>query len=157
MSSLNKVMLIGHLGHDPSTRYMTNGDAVTNFSLATSESWKDKGSGERVEETEWHRIIMFRRLAEIAQEYLKKGAKVFIEGKLKTRKWTDKDGNEKYTTEIIAHEMKMLGSPQARDEAAPEQNKPTGKPATKPGEKAAAARKGKLPGDVQDMDDDIPF
>lgn len=107
---VNKVILVGRLGQDPETKYMPSGDCVCNFSLATSESWKDKQSGENVEKTEWHRVVMFRRLAEIAGEYLRKGSQVYIEGKLKTRKWQDRDGNDRYTTEIEAREMQMLDS-----------------------------------------------
>lgn len=109
MSSVNKAIIIGHIGQDPVTRYMPNGEAVTNVSIATTESWKDKNSGEKKELTEWHRITFYRKLAETAGEYLKKGSQVYIEGKLQTRKWTDKDGVEKYTTEIIADSMQMLG------------------------------------------------
>jgi single-strand DNA-binding protein len=109
MASINKVILIGHLGKDPESRFMPNGDAVTNVTLATSETWKDKATGEKKELTEWHRLIFFRRQAEIAGEYLKKGSLIYVEGKLKTRKWTDKDGVEKYTTEIVVDDMKMLG------------------------------------------------
>lgn len=107
---VNKVILIGNLGRDPEVRYMPNGQAVTNVTIATSESWKDKTSGEQQERTEWHRVVFFRRLAEIAGEYLKKGSKVYIEGKLQTRKWQDKDGQDRYTTEIVANEMQMLDS-----------------------------------------------
>ncbi len=106
---VNKVILIGNLGKDPETKYMPSGDCVCNFSLATTDSWKDKNSGEMVEKTEWHNIVMFRRLAEIAAEYLRKGSQVYIEGKLKTRKWQDRDGNDRWTTEIEAREMQMLG------------------------------------------------
>ncbi len=109
MSSLNKAMIIGHLGRDPETRYMPNGDAVTNIAVATTESWKDKNSGEKKSVTEWHRVTFYRKLAEIAGQYLKKGSLVYLEGKLQTRKWTDKDGVERYTTEIIADSMQMLG------------------------------------------------
>jgi single-strand DNA-binding protein len=108
MASVNKSIIIGALGRDPEIRYMPNGDAICNISVATSESWKDK-NGEKQERTEWHRVSMFGKLAEIAVEYLKKGASVYLEGKLQTRKWTDKDGAEKYTTEIIADRMQMLG------------------------------------------------
>ncbi len=111
MASVNKVILVGNLGRDPETRYMPDGGAITNFSIATTDTWKDK-SGEKQEKTEWHRISTFQRLAEIAGEYLKKGSQVYIEGRLQTRKWTDKDGVEKYTTEIIADKMQMLGSRQ---------------------------------------------
>ena len=111
MASVNKVILVGNLGRDPEVRYMANGEAVCNFSIATTDSWKDK-NGEKQERTEWHNIVMYRRLAEIAGEYLKKGAPVYLEGKLQTRKWQDQNGNHRYTTEIIAREMKML-SPRA--------------------------------------------
>lgn len=107
MASVNNAIIIGALGRDPEVRYMPNGDAICNISVATSESWKDK-NGEKQERTEWHRVSMFGKLAEIAGEYLKKGASVYLEGKLQTRKWTDKDGAEKYTTEIIADRMQML-------------------------------------------------
>jgi len=110
MSGINKVILIGNLGKDPETRYMPSGKAATNFSVATSERFKDKETGEPQERTEWHRIATFDRLAEIAAEYLKKGSKVYIEGKLRTRKWTDKEGKERYSTEIIADQMQMLDS-----------------------------------------------
>ncbi len=106
---INKVILVGNLGADPETRYMPSGGAVTNLSIATSESWKDKQSGEQKERTEWHKVAMFNRLAEIAAEYLRKGSQVYIEGKLRTRKWQDRDGNDRYTTEIVADEMQMLG------------------------------------------------
>jgi single-strand DNA-binding protein len=106
---VNKVILVGNLGKDPETRYMPNGKAVTNFSIATSESWKDKQTGEQREQTEWHNIVMYDRLAEIAAEYLKKGSQVYVEGKLRTRKWQDKEGRDRYTTEINANEMQMLG------------------------------------------------
>ncbi|WP_297574000.1 single-stranded DNA-binding protein [uncultured Deefgea sp.] len=110
MASLNKVLLIGNLGKDPETRFMPNGNAVCNFSIATTESWKDKQSGQKQEKTEWHNISMYGRLAEIAGQYLKKGSSVYIEGRLQTRKWQDKQtGADRYTTEIIADEMKMLG------------------------------------------------
>ena len=110
MTSINKVLLIGNLGTDPEMRAFANGEAVCNLRLATSEQWKDKTTGEARESTEWHRVVLFRRLAEIAGQYLKKGSQVYIEGRLKTRKWQDKDGQERYTTEIEASEMKMLGS-----------------------------------------------
>lgn len=138
MASVNKVILVGSLGRDPETRYMPDGGAVTNFSMATTESWKDK-SGEKQEKTEWHRISTFQKLAEICGEYLKKGSSVYIEGRLQTRKWTDKDGVDKYTTEIIADRMQMLG--------AKSESKPAEKPATKQAKVA--------PDD--DFQDDIPF
>jgi len=106
---INKVIIVGNVGGDPETRYMPSGSAVTNLTVATNESWKDKQSGEQKERTEWHRVAMFNRLAEIAAEYLRKGSQVYIEGKLRTRKWQDKSGNDRYTTEIIADEMQMLG------------------------------------------------
>jgi len=107
---INKVILIGNLGQDPEVKYMPNGGAVANVTVATSESWKDKNTGEQQERTEWHRVVFFRRLAEIAGEYLKKGSKVYIEGRLQTRKWQDQQGNDRYTTEIIANDMQMLDS-----------------------------------------------
>lgn len=113
MTSVNKVMLIGNLGADPETSYLPSGDAVCNLRLATTEKWKDKASGEAREMTEWHRVVLFRGLAEIADRYLKKGAPVYIEGRVKTRKWQDKNGQDRYTTEIEAGEMRMLGSAQA--------------------------------------------
>lgn len=118
MPSVNKVILMGNLGKDPEVRFMPNGDAVCNFSIATTDSWKDK-AGERQEKTEWHNIVMYRRLAEIAGEYLKKGRPVYIEGRLQTRKWQTKEGQDRYTTEIIADSMQMLGG---RDSAAPQEN-----------------------------------
>jgi single-strand DNA-binding protein len=110
MASLNKVILIGNLGADPEQRAFPNGDAICNLRLATTENWKDKSTGEARENTEWHRVVLYRRLAEIAGQYLKKGSQVYVEGRLRTRKWQDKDGQERYTTEIEASEMKMLGS-----------------------------------------------
>ncbi|MBL4763317.1 MAG: single-stranded DNA-binding protein [Gammaproteobacteria bacterium] len=107
---VNKVILVGNLGQDPEVKYMPSGGAVTNITVATTESWKDKSSGEQVDKTEWHRVVMFGRLAEIAGEYLKKGSQCYLEGRLQTRKWQDKSGNDRYTTEIVANEMQMLGS-----------------------------------------------
>jgi single-strand DNA-binding protein len=106
---INKVVLIGNMGQDPDTRYMPSGGAVTNVRLATNESWKDKQTGEQRERTEWHSVVFFNRLAEIAAEYLRKGSQIYVEGKLRTRKWTDRDGNDRYTTEVVADEMQMLG------------------------------------------------
>ena len=106
---INKVIIVGNLGNDPDTKYMPSGGAVTNLSVATNESWKDKQTGEQKERTEWHRVAMFGRLAEIAAEYLRKGSQVYVEGRLRTRKWQDQQGNDRYTTEIIADEMQMLG------------------------------------------------
>ena len=140
---VNKVILIGNLGRDPEVRYSPNGGAIANITLATSEAWKDKNTGEQVEKTEWHRVVFFRRLAEIAGEYLKKGSKVYIEGKLQTRKWQDKDGNDRYTTEIVANEMQMLdsrgGSASYNQDEAP----------------MASSQQESMP--AGDFDDDIPF
>src|SRR6476646_2133651 len=111
MASVNKVILVGNLGRDPETKYMPDGAAITNASLATSFQWTDKASGEKKEETEWHRVVFRGRLAEIAGEYLKKGSQVYVEGRLRTRKWQDKDGQDRYTTEIMATETKLLGPP----------------------------------------------
>ncbi len=110
MAAVNKVIIVGNLGRDPETRYSATGSAICNVSVATTRSWKDKNSGEKQEETEWHRVVFFDKLAEIAGEYLKKGRPVYVEGRLKTRKWQDKDGKDQYTTEIVATEMQMLGS-----------------------------------------------
>jgi len=107
---INKVILVGNLGKDPEVRYMPNGQAVANVTVATSESWKDKNTGEQQERTEWHRVVFYRRLGEIAGEYLKKGSKIYVEGKLQTKKWQDNSGNDRYTTEIVASEMQMLDS-----------------------------------------------
>lgn len=155
MASVNKVILVGNLGRDPETRYNPEGGAITNISVATTDTWKDKTSGEKQERTEWHRVVFFSRLAEIAGEYLKKGSQVYIEGSLRTRKWTDKEGQERYTTEIVADRMQMLGSRQgsgdaaARDKSSGEAKEPAaageGKSAKKPA------------GKFDDMDDDIPF
>jgi single-strand DNA-binding protein len=140
MSGVNKAIIIGNLGQDPEVRYMPNGDAVANFTVATSESWKDKDTGQKTEKTEWHRIVAFRRLAEIIEKYVKKGSKVYIEGKLQTRKW-DKDGQTHYTTEILANQLQMLDSRQSdqvgtsRDQVS-DQVPPAG---------------------TDDLDDDIPF
>jgi len=144
---VNKVILIGNLGKDPEVRYMPNGNAVANITLATSESWKDKSSGEQQEKTEWHRIVMFRRLGEIAGEYLKKGSKVYIEGKLQTRKWQDNSGNDRYTTEIVADQMQMLDSRGGSSASFSGESKSA--PAMAPAPAAAAAG--------GDFDDDIPF
>lgn len=139
MASVNKVIILGNVGKDPETRYMTNGEAVTNITVATSETWKDKASGEKQEKTEWHRVTLYKRLAEVAGEYLKKGSQVYIEGRIETRKWLDKEGKDRYSTEIIANEMKMLGSRTTSKE-----------------EPQAAPKSGKT-GKFEDMDNDIPF
>jgi len=150
--TLNKVMIIGNLGKDPEMRYMPNGEAVATLTLATSESWKDKATGAAQEKTEWHRVVLFRRLAEIAGEYLKKGAKVYIEGRLQTRKWQDKQGIDRYTTEIVGNEMQMLsggtGKPSAQNEQTPQQGKPA-----KEGERDYDSG---YQGEAV-FDDDIPF
>ena len=149
--SVNKVILVGRLGKDPETRYMTNGEAVTNVTLATSENWKDK-SGEKQEKTEWHNLVFYRRLAEIAGEYLKKGSQVYVEGKIQTRKWQDKEGKDRYTTEIIVNEMQMLGSKSGSSsfEVVEKPASSSAAPASKP----APAAKG---GGFDNFDDDIPF
>lgn len=150
MASINKVILIGNLGRDPETRYMSNGEAVTNISIATTDIWKDK-SGAKQEKTEWHRVTFYRRLAEIAGEYLKKGQSVYVEGRLETRKWTDKSGVDRYTTEIIANEMKMLGGKSGSDSFEP-MNKEQDSVAATPQNDAGKGGTG-----FDDMDDDIPF
>jgi len=151
MASLNKVILIGNLGADPETRYTTSGDAVCNIRLATTDSWRDKASGEQREATEWHRVVFYRRLAEIAGQYLKKGSQVYIEGRIKTRKWQDKDGQERYTTEVEATEMKMLGRREGQGE--PVSRDVPFAPATAGGSNASR----RPPANVADLDDDIPF
>lgn len=148
---VNKVILIGNLGQDPEVKYMPNGNAVANITVATSESWKDKNTGEQVDKTEWHRVVFFRRLAEIVGEYLKKGSKVYIEGKLQTRKWQDKNGKDNWTTEIIANEMQMLDS-QGKGSGDGFTNKSAqqqSRPAQSAPAQAAPAN--------NDFDDDIPF
>ena len=149
---INKVILIGNLGQDPETRYMPSGGAVTNVTVATSESWKDKQSGQQQERTEWHRVVFFNRLAEIAGEYLRKGSKVYIEGSLRTRKWQDKNtGQDRYTTEIIANEMQMLDSRGGTSADFGQQSAPAQALAQGGGEGRAPA------GGFNDFDDDIPF
>jgi len=159
--SVNKVILVGRLGKDPETRYMTNGEAVSNVSLATSENYKDK-SGEKQERTEWHNLVFYRRLAEIAGEYLKKGSMIYVEGRIQSRKWQDKEGKDRYTTEIIVNEMTMLGSKSSgggsfevmdsqssapSSSSAPARSAPAAKPAAAPAAK----------GNFDNFDDDIPF
>jgi single-strand DNA-binding protein len=169
MASLNKVQIIGNLGRDPEVRYTPNGNAVCNVSVATTRQWKNKESGDKQEETEWHRVVFYDRLAEIAGEYLKKGRSVYVEGRLKTRKWTDKEGKEQYTTEVIATEMQMLGGREGMggggggapsDEgygeggggSAPQRSAPAARPAApqRPAAKQPATG-------FDNMDDDIPF
>ena len=148
---INKVIIVGNLGQDPETRYMPSGSAVTNFTVATNESWKDKQTGEQKDRTEWHRVAMFNRLAEIAAEYLRKGSQVYIEGKLRTRKWQGQDGNDRYTTEIIADEMQMLGG---RGGGGGSYGGPGGG-----GKSGGAKDSGNAPPQPgpDDFDDDIPF
>ncbi|HSG59687.1 MAG TPA: single-stranded DNA-binding protein [Woeseiaceae bacterium] len=142
---INKVILVGNLGADPETRYMPSGSAVTNLSIATSETWKDKQTGEQKERTEWHKVAMFNRLAEIAAEYLRKGSQVYIEGKLRTRKWQDRDGNDRWTTEIIADEMQMLGGRGGGGGGSMPMSQDSGPSSPPP------------PAGPDDFDDDIPF
>ncbi len=153
MASVNKAIIIGNLGKDPEMRYMPSGDAICNFSIATTDSWKDK-SGEKQEKTEWHRISMFGKLAEIAGEYLKKGSQVYVEGRLQTRKWQDKDGHERYTTEIVADRMQMLGSKSGGSNFEVMDSSSPSAPASAPAAKKPAPAKG---AGFDDMDDDIPF
>jgi len=156
MASVNKVILIGNLGKDPEVRYAPSGAAICNITLATSRQWKDKTSGEKQEETEWHRVVFYDRLAEIAGEYLKKGRPVYVEGRLKTRKWTDKEGIDKYTTEVIADQMQLLGSREGSgdDAGGGQRSAPAQRPAA--GRPAAGAPAKSSTG-FDDMDDDIPF
>ena len=157
---INKAILIGNLGNDPDIRYTASGTAIANISLATAESWRDKNSGEQQERTEWHRIVFFGRLAEVVGEYLRKGSQIYVEGRIQTRKWQDKEGNDRYSTEVVANEMQMLGGrgggagagapmhPDSQARAPEARN--TAPPPDKP-----AARPGAAPAD--DFDDDIPF
>jgi single-strand DNA-binding protein len=160
MASVNKVILIGNLGKDPEVRYMPNGDAVANLSLATTSSWKDKNSGERKEETEWHRVVIYGRLAEIAGEYCKKGRPVYIEGRLKTRKWQDQSGQDKYTTEIVADAMQLLGGRDSGGGAPSSggdfESAAPARPANNAGMRSAPSTR-PIPQSVADLDDDIPF
>ena len=164
MASLNKVILIGNLGRDPETRYAPSGDAICNITVATTETWKDKATGARKEATEWHRVVFFGRLAEIAAQYLRKGSQIYVEGRLQTRKWQDKDGQDRYTTEIRGDEMKMLGSRQGggggdapmgggydAPAAAPARQAPQQAPAQKAPSQSGGG------GGFGDFDDDIPF
>ena len=177
MAGINKVILVGNLGRDPEVRYSAKGSAIANITIATSEQWTDKQSGQKQEKTEWHRVVMFNRLGEIAGEYLKKGSQVYIEGKLQTRKWQDNNGQDRYTTEIVANEMQMLGSrggggggadfnqgqsggfgggqqKSAPQQSAPQQNSGGGAPQQNSGGGAAPAAGGS---NFDDFDDDIPF
>ena len=157
MPSVNKVILMGNLGRDPEVRFMPNGDAVCNFSIATTDSWKDK-AGERQEKTEWHNIVMYRRLAEIAGEYLKKGRPVYLEGRLQTRKWQTKEGQDRYTTEVIADSMQMLGG---RDGAPAQESQPSSQPEARDEFDQTPSRNNQ-PGSsnsnsFDEFEDDIPF
>jgi single-strand DNA-binding protein len=155
---INKVILIGNLGKDPETRYLPSGGAVTNVTLATSESWQDKTSGEKKEKTEWHNVVFFNKLGEIAGQYLKKGSKVYVEGSLRTRKWQDKEGQDRYTTEIVANEMQMLdGRPGGSGAAPMDEGSPaaSSRPSRAPAKSAAPAAQ--APADAGFEDDDIPF
>ena len=153
---VNKVILIGNLGQDPETRHMPSGGAVTNVTLATSETWKDKQTGQPQERTEWHRVVFFNRLAEIAGEYLAKGSKVYIEGSLRTRKWQDQSGQDRYTTEIVASEMQMLDSRNGGDQGGQQQGGASYRPpaSQQPRQSAPPAQQ---PPPADDFDDDIPF
>jgi single-strand DNA-binding protein len=150
MASVNKVILVGNLGRDPETKYMPDGAAITNVSIATSYQRTDKASGQKIEETEWHRVVFFSRLAEIAGEYLKKGSQVYVEGRLRTRKWQDKEGQDRYTTEIVADTMQMLGSRSGAGE-------PRGEPMAAKAAEGKPAPAKKPAGKFDDMEDDIPF
>ena len=159
---VNKVILVGNLGKDPEVRYSPNGGAVANITIATSESWKDKTSGEKQEKTEWHRVVFFGRLAEIAGEYLKKGAQIYIEGRLQTRKWQDKEGKDRYTTEIVANEMQMLGSREGRgapsefdQSSSGDEGQGRGSSSRAPAATSSAGGKPSAPPSVFDVD--IPF
>ena len=148
MASVNKVILVGNLGRDPDVRYMPNGDQVTTVRLATTESWKDKNSGEKREITEWHRVVFYRKLAEIVGQYTKKGSQIYVEGSIRTRKWQDKDGQDRYTTEIRGDRMQMLGGRQGMSDAPPRESGGGG------GRQAAPQP---AAGNFNDFEDDIPF
>jgi single-strand DNA-binding protein len=152
---INKVILIGNLGQDPETRYMPSGSAVTNLRIATTESFKDKETGDRQERTEWHSVAMFGKLAEISAEYLKKGSQVYIEGRLRTRKWQDKEGKDRYTTEIVADEMQMLGGRGGAGMGGGAGEAPARPATARGGARPAPAPAGG--GEPADFDDDIPF
>lgn len=150
---INKAILIGNLGADPETRYTANGTAVTNIRVATSDTWRDKQSGEMQERTEWHRVVMFARLAEVAAEYLRKGSKVYIEGRIQTRKWQGQDGQDRYTTEIVANEMQMLDSKGGGGSASFDGPSGGGRQQQRPQQQPAQADEAL----DEDLDDDIPF
>ena len=156
MASVNKAIIVGNLGKDPEVRYTASGEAICNITVATSDTWKDKATGEKKEATEWHRISFFGKLAEIAGQYLKKGSQVYVEGSIRTRKWTDKEGQERYTTEIEASEMQMLGGRQSAGSSGGEAEYGGSMPSqpAAPASRGAAPKKGPS---FDDMDDDIPF
>ena len=155
---VNKVILVGNLGNDPEVRYMPNGDAVANLSIATSESWKDK-QGQLQEKTEWHKLTAYRKLAEIIGEYVKKGSRLYVEGKLQTRKWQDQQGNDRYTTEVIISEMQMLGGNENKGTGSAPQQTPQQAPPQQQGQASAPQAQSKPPMKEPDFDfdDDIPF
>ena len=156
---VNKVILVGNLGADPETRYTASGGAVTNLRLATSDSWTDRQSNERRERTEWHRVVMFGKLAEIAEQYLSKGRQVYIEGSIQTRKWQGQDGQDRYTTEVVARDMQMLSGRGGGGDDAGDWNRPAAPPAADPSGGGGSSRGGTSPsgGNDPDIDDDIPF
>ncbi len=159
MASINKVILVGNLGQDPEVKYMPSGGAVTNISIATTDTWKDKATGEKKENTEWHRVVFFNRLAEIVGEYLRKGSQVYIEGNLRTRKWQDQNGVDKYTTEIVAREMQMLGGRTggSSDFNQAPQKESGSQGGQKPVQKAPSQENTPPPQNFDNFDDDIPF
>ena len=163
MASVNKVIIIGNLGKDPEVRYTPNGNAVCNLRIATTRTWKNKDSGEKMEETEWHSVVLYDRQAEVAGEYLKKGRPVYIEGRLKTRKWQDKEGADRYTTEIISDSMQLLGSREGTGGGTTDEGTPSGfgdrpAPASRPATATPAAKPApKSASGFDSMDDDIPF
>ena len=158
MASVNKVILVGNVGADPETRYMPNGDAVCNFRLATTESWKDKNSGEKRELTEWHCIVCYRKLAEITSQYVKKGSQLYLEGRIKTRKWQDKDGQDRYTTEIEMTEMQMLGNRRSGDSDGGGDDRPSRQQSAGGGGNGEPPARERRPAPAYDpMEDDIPF
>ncbi len=157
MASVNKVILVGNLGQDPEVKYMPSGGAVTNISIATTDTWKDKATGEKKDKTEWHRVVFFNRLAEIVGEYLRKGSTVYVEGNLRTRKWQDQNGQDRYTTEIVAREMQMLGGkPGGSSDFQQNQSAPQGQ-ASAQGQAAPAQQNSAPPQNFDNFDDDIPF
>ena len=152
MASVNKVIIVGNLGRDPEVRYTPDGASIANVTIATTDTWKDKATGEKKEATEWHRVVFFGKLAEIVGQYLKKGRQVYVEGALRTRKWQDKEGQERYTTEIVANEMKMLGSREGMSDAPPRDSGGGSGAANRPAAAPQAAA-----GNFNDFEDDIPF